>query len=65
MMIITKKVTMSWSMEDLVEIKSRSSKGPMDLLNKMAKDSTGKKMILVRIMETSNSKMESIQPPVK
>ena len=65
MMIITKKVTMSWSMEDLVKIKSRSSKGPMDLLNKMAKDSTGKKMILVRIMETSNSKMESIQPLVK
>ena len=25
----------------------------------------GKKMILVRIMETSNSKMESTQPPVK
>lgn len=65
MMIITKKVTMSWSMEDLVKIKSRSLKGPMDLLNKMAKDSTGKKMILVRIMETSNSKMESIQPLVK
>ena len=64
-MITMKKVTMAWLMELLVEIKSKSSKGPMALLNKMARDSTGKKMILVRSMEMSSRMMESTQPLAK